>query len=208
MDRESEREEPIIAIVGLGNPGKQYEATRHNAGFMVVDRLAGEYSVGLQERKFPASWGSALIEGHKVVLFKPTTYMNRSGEAVGEMVRYFGIPVTQMLVIHDDLDLLCGRIRIARGGGAGGHRGIVSLIQHLGRQDFPRLKLGIGRPLHREPVETYVLKSPYPEEEQVFEEMISRGTEAARVVLASGLTAAMNRFNQRDPKVSAGPQGE
>ncbi len=122
------------------------------------------------------------------------------------MLRYFNIPASQMLVVHDDLDLPCGRIRLARKGGAGGHRGVQSIIQHVGGQDFPRLKLGIGRPLHGEPVEAYVLKSPYPEEAEGFEAMIEQGSKAARAVLAEGLGAAMNRFNKRETKLDGAPE--
>jgi PTH1 family peptidyl-tRNA hydrolase len=204
MSQQSEQEEKITAVVGLGNPGKQYETTRHNAGFRVVDLLARSFSFSLQERKFQAAWGSGMIEGQKILLFKPLTFMNRSGEAVGEMLRYFGVPASQMLVVHDDLDLSCGRIRLVRRGGAGGHRGIQSILQHIGNQDFPRLKLGIGRPMHREPVEAYVLKSPYPEEVEGFDAMIGNAVDAVRAVLSSGLSVAMNRFNKRESQ-SAGP---
>ncbi len=123
MGEQLERVDQIVAVVGLGNPGKQYETTRHNAGFRVLDRLAQLLSVRLEERKFPASWGTCTIERQKVLLFKPLTYMNRSGEAVSQVLRYFKVLPKQMLVIHDDLDLDPGRIRLAQRGGAGGHRG-------------------------------------------------------------------------------------
>jgi len=198
MDEHNEREADIAALVGLGNPGKQYEATRHNAGFRVLDRLTQRFGIVLQERRFPACWGMGVIEGRKVLLIKPTTFMNRSGEAVGPLLRYFEIPVNRMLVIHDDLDLDCGRIRLVPGGGAGGHRGISSIKQSTGDQDFPRLKLGIGRPLRGEPIEAYVLECPYAEQEKLFHEMITRGAEAVQTVLAMGMAVAMNRFNRRE----------
>jgi peptidyl-tRNA hydrolase, PTH1 family len=193
-----ERVEPIVAVVGLGNPGKQYEITRHNVGFRVLDRLALSFSVSLEERKFQARWGTCSISRQKVFLLKPLTFMNRSGEALTQMLRYFKILPKQMLVIHDDLDLPLGRIRLALRGGAGGHRGVTSIIEHLGTQDFARLKLGIGRPLHDESVEAYVLRSPYPDQEGAFEQMIVRGVEAAETVLLSGLVKAMNIFNKSD----------
>ncbi|RPJ06359.1 MAG: aminoacyl-tRNA hydrolase [Deltaproteobacteria bacterium] len=196
MRQDAEKDARIVSIVGLGNPGKQYEGTRHNAGFRVVDLLAQKYSVTLQERKFRASWGTGEIEGRKVLLFKPLTFMNRSGEVVAEMLRYFGTPPAEMLVIQDDLDLPCGSIRLVRGGGAGGHRGILSLIQHLGQQGFPRLKLGIGRPMHEEPVETYVLQNPCKEQQQEFTDMIQHATEVVQVAISSGLDYAMNQFNR------------
>jgi PTH1 family peptidyl-tRNA hydrolase len=148
----------------------------------------------------PASWGTGIIEGRRVSLLKPLAFMNRSGEAVSEILGYFGISAAQMLVIHDDLDLPFGRVRLVQRGGAGGHRGVTSIIEHLGHQDFPRMKLGIGRPEHGEPIEAYVLDSPYKEQEQSFERMIDQAVEAAQMVLSSGLVAAMNRFNRREPQ--------
>jgi peptidyl-tRNA hydrolase, PTH1 family len=206
MGQQVERVEQIAAVVGLGNPGKQYEATRHNVGFRVLDRLALSFSVKLEERKFPASWGTCMIERRKVLLLKPLTYMNRSGEAVSQMLRYFKILPKQMLVIHDDLDLSLGRIRLAQRGGAGGHRGVTSIMENLGDQDFARLKLGIGRPLHDETVEAYVLHSPYPQQEGAFEEMVKRGEEAAHRVLLSGMVSAMNVFNRNDVSIEAAPR--
>ncbi len=193
-------EEAIAVVVGLGNPGRQYEDTRHNAGFHVVDRLASHIGLSFQERKFKASWGTGTYHGRKIYLFKPLTYMNRSGEAVGEMLKYFDIEPEQMLVIHDDLDLPCGRIKIAQRGSAGGHRGVASIIQHTGTQDFPRLKLGIGRPERNEPVEAFVLQLPYPEQMEAYRRMIAESLEAARSVLELGLHMAMNRYNRKPPR--------
>lgn len=198
MGEQAEQVGSVVAVVGLGNPGKQYETTRHNAGFGVLDRLALDLSVNLEERRFPAQWGTCLIHSRRVLLIKPLTYMNRSGEAVSRMLRYFRILPNQMLVVHDDLDLALGRIRLVVKGGAAGHRGVASIIECLGDQAFARLKLGIGRPLHSEPVEAYVLRSPYPEHEAAFNEMMLRGAEAARVVLLSGIVRAMNVFNRSD----------
>jgi peptidyl-tRNA hydrolase, PTH1 family len=196
MDRQAERVDRIIAVVGLGNPGKQYEATRHNAGFRVLDQLVLSFSVKLEGRKFSAQWSTSLINGQKVFFLKPLTYMNRSGEAVSQMMRYFKILPGQVLVVHDDLDLPLGRIRLVPKGGTGGHRGVASIMEYIDDQDFARLKLGIGRPLHDETVEAYVLHTPYPEQESAFEEMIKRGTEAAKTVLLSGMARAMNDFNR------------
>ncbi len=191
-------EEQILAIIGLGNPGKEYEHTRHNVGFQVVDRLISSYSPGMVERKFRASWGFAMAEGRKILFVKPLTFMNRSGEAVGEIIKYFGIPPGRMLVIHDDLDLPFARIRIAQRGGSAGHKGIQSIIDHIGSPDFPRLKIGIGRPKHGEPVETFVLQLPYPEDRETFEKMTAQAEKAAQTVLASCLSDAMNEFNRHD----------
>ncbi len=191
-------EEQVLAIIGLGNPGKQYEHTRHNVGFQVVDRLIAHYLPAMMERKFRASWGFATAEGRKILFAKPLTFMNRSGEAVGEILKYFGIPPDRMLVIHDDLDLLFARIRIAQRGGSGGHKGIQSIIDHVGSSDFPRLKMGIGRPKHGEAVETFVLQPPYPEDREEFEKMTAQAEKAAHAILATCLSDAMNEFNRRD----------
>ncbi len=197
--------EQIAVVVGLGNPGKGYLATRHNVGFRVLELLAGAFSVNLDERKFPARWGACAIAGRKVVFLEPLTYMNRSGEAVSQMLRYFKISPTQMIVIHDDLDLPVGRIRLALKGGAGGHRGVASIIDYLGGQDFARLKIGIGRPLHGETVEAYVLQPPYPEQAQVMTEAVERSAKAMRTVLLDGLVKAMNLFNRNDSGCDAPP---
>jgi len=192
------QEAKINFICGLGNPGSEYAKTRHNAGFQVVDRMVEVFHVAMQQRKFKASWGTGNIEGQKILVVKPLTYMNRSGEALVEILNYFGISAEQMLVVHDDLDLPTGRVRLAAKGGAGGHRGISSIIQHLGNQDFPRLKLGIGRPLHGEAIEHYVLQAPYPEEALAFAQMVERGFKALQTVLSAGLVAAMNQYNRHE----------
>jgi len=191
-------EEQILAVIGLGNPGKEYGHSRHNVGFQVVDRLIAHYSPPMMERKFRASWGFANAEGRKILFAKPLTFMNRSGEAVGDILKYFGIPPDRMLVVHDDLDLPFARIRIAQRGGSGGHKGVQSIIEHVGSSDFPRLKMGIGRPKHGEPVETFVLQPPYPEDREEFEKMAEQAEAAARAILATCLSDAMNEFNRRD----------
>lgn len=197
------KNEEVKVIVGLGNPGKQYEKTRHNAGFQFVDQIACRFQVHLQERKFRASWGAGMIEGCRTLLVKPLTFMNRSGEAVREVLSYFGISHRRMLVVHDDLDLECGRIKVVRRGGAGGHRGVLSIIENVGARDFPRFKLGIGRPRPGEGVEAYVLQEPSSREKPSYEAMIDGSVEAARMVLTVGLEAAMNRFNRCDPQGEA-----
>ncbi len=191
-------DEKILAVIGLGNPGKEYENTRHNAGFLVVDRLVRRYGAGMLERKFRASWGFGNAEGRKILFAKPLTYMNKSGEAVSEIIKYFGIPPESMLVVHDDLDLPFARVRIVKKGGSGGHRGIQSIIDQLANPNFARLKMGIGRPKHNEPVETFVLQPPYPEDRQEFEKLIDLAEKAACAALSSCLSAAMNEYNRRE----------
>jgi peptidyl-tRNA hydrolase, PTH1 family len=194
----SRNEEQILAVIGLGTPGKEYAGSRHNAGFVVLDRLIAHYLPSMMERKFRASWGFAVAEGRKVLFAKPLTYMNRSGEAVGELLKYFSIPPGRMLVVHDDLDLPLARIRIAQRGGSGGHRGIQSIMDHVGGSDFARLKIGVGRPKHGEPVEDFVLLPPYAEDRENFQKAIVQAEEAVRAVLSADLAEAMNRFNRRE----------
>ncbi|HAA04905.1 MAG TPA: aminoacyl-tRNA hydrolase [Syntrophobacteraceae bacterium] len=194
-----------IAVVGLGNPGRRYEQSRHNAGYQVVDLVARRFSVTLSERKYPAYWGQTVAQGRKLLLALPTTYMNLSGMVVTRMLHAFRMVPEQMLVVHDDLDMPCGRIKLVQRGGAGGHRGVLSIIEQLGHQNFPRVKLGIGRPQHGEPAEEYVLKPPYAQERALYEDMIALGAEAVETVIVSGLPAAMNRFNRIQPGIDLTP---
>ena len=186
----------IEVIVGLGNPGRRYEKTLHNVGFRVVDKIAESLSVKWKHGGLVYEWGVYKGFEKEVLLVKPLTFMNLSGVAVKQLVDRCGVSVTRMMVVHDDIDLPVGRIRIVRGGGAGGHRGVLSIIERLGCSEFPRTKLGVGRPKQGESVEEYVLGEPYPEDQPIFSAMIVRGAEAILVAMSEGLEAAMNRFNR------------
>jgi PTH1 family peptidyl-tRNA hydrolase len=157
-------EKKDFLVVGLGNPGVQYFSTRHNVGFMIADELASRWNLILTQEKWDAQCGSLGLEGKKVHLIKPLTFMNRTGKSVAQFIRFFKIHPDQLLVIHDDLDMAPGRVKLVKGGGAGGHNGIKSLVDALGKKDFYRLKIGIGRPgqggVHPDfPVEKYVLSN-------------------------------------------------
>ncbi len=182
-------------IVGLGNPGTQYERTRHNAGFHVVDTLADTYHLRW-ERRGRAMIATGTIGVEKVVLIKPLTYMNNSGEAVGEMVRWFKIGPEDMLIIYDELDLALGQIRLRARGSSGGHNGIKSIIQHLKTEQFPRLRVGIGRPAnaHMDTV-NYVLGTPSGDERIRLETTESKAAEAVLLYLEQGLDTTMNIVN-------------
>lgn len=194
---EPRKDLPLVALVGLGNPGKKYEKTRHNAGFQVIDQVAEKFCCAkFVESGLGAEWAKVMVGMRKVVLIRPNTFVNRSGEAVSAILRYLRIAHEQMLVVHDDLDLALGRIRLVLGGGAGGHRGVQSIIQQLGQQNFPRLRLGIGRPMYNERVEEFVLHPPYEDQKELFDEMIVRAAEAAFAALSRGIVYAMNRFNR------------
>jgi len=190
-------------IVGLGNPGRIYANNRHNVGFICLSHFARTQGIRLDKKQGGARVGAGEIAGNKVVLAKPQTYMNRSGESVSHLIKKFDINLDDLLLIHDDLDLPLGRIRIRRGGGSGGHKGIDSIINELGSQDFIRLRVGIGRPAKNEgatessddEIITYVLGDFTPDEKQTIAQVIPKVSEAIYCLLTEGLTAAMNKYN-------------
>ncbi len=184
-------------IVGLGNPGQKYIDTRHNAGFHLLDTLARQYnSFRFDEKRGKALLARAELEGVKVALVKPQTYMNLSGESVGAIARFYKVSPDRILVVVDDLDLPLATLRLRPKGGAGGHKGMQSIIQHLGTQDFPRLRLGIGRPPGQMPVEAYVLQSFKPTEWEAMLNTYGRAVDAVKTIVTVGLEQAMNEFNR------------
>jgi len=193
------------AIVGLGNPGPAYARTRHNLGFRVVDRLAETLGATVARREAQALIGMARAEGVSLLLVKPQTYMNLSGRAVREVVRRYAIPVDELLVVLDDLDLPLGTIRLRRKGSAGGHRGLQSVIDALSRSDVPRLRLGIRPSAPIEDTVAFVLSPFEPEEEPIVEAMIERAVAAARLWAHEGIEKAMAEFNARRPALAASP---
>ncbi len=191
-----------LLIVGLGNPGEKYEQTRHNAGFAVLDFFAEKNGLEIRTEKMGGHFCSARMAGKKVLLLKPMTYMNRSGESVLSFTRYFDIMPENILVVHDDLDLENGRIKMVRSGGAGGHNGVRSLIGLLGTSDFARLKIGIGHPRDTEetravPVERYVLSFFSAEQKEIFQRNLDRAAEAISLFVKGGVSSAMGRVNQQ-----------
>ena len=183
-------------IVGLGNPGEQYENTRHNVGFLVADELGERGSFPIQRLKFKALTNPAVIGGQGALVMKPTTYMNLSGEAVGEAARFYKIPPGRVLVISDDVDLPLGKLRIRTGGSAGGHNGLKSVIQHLGADQFPRLKVGVGGKPHPDyDMADWVLGKLQGEDKRVMDEAVKRAADAVECFLKDGPQKAMNRFN-------------
>lgn len=182
-------------IVGLGNPGLAYRVTRHNVGFMVVDRLARKHGISLSRRRFGARSGEGKIRGQEAVLVKPQTYMNRSGLPVRDLLGAYGSSLEDLIVIHDDLDVNFGWIRIRGKGGPGGHRGVQSIIQTMGGSDFVRLKVGIGRPRGALDVTDYVLH-PFDKDERArLSGVLSRAVEGVEAILLEGVERAMSRFN-------------
>jgi len=183
-------------IIGLGNPGRDYARNRHNVGFRCVNHLARKHGVSLGQRNCQAQHGMGRIEGTEVVLAKPRTFMNLSGRSVGLLMRRFRAAPADLLVIHDDLDLPLGRIRLYSDGGSGGHKGIESIVASVGSRDFLRVRVGIGRPQPETDAVDYVLGDFSLSEMPVVEETVVRVAEAVSCILKEGLAAAMNRYNQ------------
>jgi peptidyl-tRNA hydrolase, PTH1 family len=182
-------------IVGLGNPGVKYAATPHNLGFMVAEVLADHHDIPLTKKTMEAHWGKGRLDGVPVVLAQPQTYMNLSGRAVAPLLRYFEVGVEHLVVIHDDLDVPEGRLKLARGGGAGGHRGILSIAEALKTPEFYRVKLGVGRPPVFLAPDDYVLR-PFPREAwEAVAALVERGAQAVNTLITQGLAAAQNRFH-------------
>ena len=188
-------ENPPILIVGLGNPGREYKDTRHNLGFMLVDRLTVRLNARGMKVQSKAIVITAQYEERKIILAKPQTFMNLSGQAVQGLLRFYKVPLENMLVAEDDLDLPFCAIRIRPAGGPGGQRGMGSIIQQLGTQDFPRLRIGIDRPPGRMDAAAYVLQSFSSKELQAVSETLDRAADAALTFATEGLNAAMNKFN-------------
>ncbi len=182
-------------IIGLGNPGREYAQTRHNAGFLLLDRLAERLGVRFRRLQFKALTTDARYGDAKIILAKPQTYMNLSGQAVGALVRFYKVPPEQLLVAYDDLDLPLGTVRLRPKGGHGGHKGMRSIIERLGTQEFPRLRLGIGRPPGRMDAADYVLQRFSLAELTAMETAWARGVEGIFRWLEDGLDAAMNFVN-------------
>lgn len=182
-------------LVGLGNPGPEYRYNRHNVGFMIIDRLAQKLGVRLSRFQSKALYGTGNLEGRKIILAKPHTYMNLSGQAVAGLARFYKMPFERLLVIHDDIDIPLGTIRLRPSGGSAGQKGLDSIIRQLGTQDFPRLRFGVGRPPGRMSAADYVLQN-FPDNEQDYLEIsLERAAEAAQSFVISGLDAAMNQYN-------------
>ena len=187
----------MILIAGLGNPGKEYENTRHNAGFLVLDTLAQKLGADLSERKHRALCGKAVIGGQKVILLKPQTYMNSSGESIRAAADYYKVPPEDILVVYDDIGLAPGQLRIRAKGSAGGHNGIKSIIAHLGTQEFPRVKVGIGEKPPRMDLADYVLGHFSSGEKKIMEEAAKEAADAICEIVNVGIEQAMNDHNRR-----------
>jgi PTH1 family peptidyl-tRNA hydrolase len=182
-------------IVGLGNPGREYRGTRHNIGFMLLDHLAERLGVTFSRLESQALVAKADYAGKRIVLAKPQTYMNLSGQPVGALLHYYKIPHSQLLVAYDDVDLPLGTLRIRPGGGSAGQKGMASIIERLGTQEFPRLRLGIDRPPGKMPAAAYVLQDFSSAQQPIVSAAVERAADAVFLFVSEGLEAAMNRYN-------------
>ncbi|MFC0472885.1 aminoacyl-tRNA hydrolase [Halalkalibacter kiskunsagensis] len=182
-------------IVGLGNPGDKYTGTRHNVGFDCIDYCARQMEIKLDQSKFKGLFGKGIINGEKVFLLKPLTYMNLSGESVRPFIDYFHIDIKDVVVIYDDMDLPVGKIRLRQKGSAGGHNGIKSLIQHLGTPEFNRIRVGVDRPQNGESIVNYVLGSYRPDEREQVAESIIQTSKAVEAWTTKTFLEVMNEFN-------------
>ena len=181
-------------IVGLGNPGRKYRGNRHNIGFMAVDALAAAYDIQSSKVQNKAIVGNCRIQSQNVIIAKPQTYMNSSGDAVGPLARYYKVPPENVLVVYDELDLPFGTIRLREKGGAGGHNGMKSIINHLGN-DFPRVRLGIGRPPGQMPVPAHVLRDFDKKDLPLLDDVLAEAVRAIETYLRDGIQLAMSRHN-------------
>ncbi len=182
-------------LIGLGNPGREYRDSRHNVGFMFVDRLIVHLNARGMKVQSKAIVTTATYEERKLILAKPQTYMNLSGQSAQGLLHFYKLPIENMLVAHDDLDIPFGTIRIRPGGGPGGQRGMASTIEQLGTKDFPRLRIGIGRPPGRMDPSDYVLQNFSRDEVKILSEIIDRAADAALTFVVDGLNKAMNKYN-------------
>jgi peptidyl-tRNA hydrolase, PTH1 family len=193
----AEREQIMFLIVGLGNPGNRYRFTRHNIGFMVLEKLAQEFHIDLKQKSFDALWGKGKIKGTNILLAMPQTYMNLSGIAVRQLLVFFKADISNLIVIHDDLDLSFGTIRLKTGGGNAGHKGLASITENLGSSDFMRVRLGIGKPSDKSRIEGYVLE-PFKSDEELsgLPEIIRTATEASSEIILSGVEKAIAKYHK------------
>lgn len=182
-------------IIGLGNPGRKYEPTRHNVGFMVIDEIASKLNIELSNHKFKCNYGIGVHDGHKVMLVKPQTFMNLSGEGVRPLLDYYNIELKKTIVLYDDLDLPLGRLRLRQKGTGGGHNGMKSLNQHLATENYKRIRIGIDRPAEGTPVVKYVLSKFSKEEQPMLGKVIGRTSDATINFITEPFEEVMTEFN-------------
>ena len=187
----------MYIIVGLGNPTKEYDKTRHNVGFSVIDVLADRIGIDVSEKKHRALCGKGMLEGQKVILAKPQTFMNLSGESVRAMVDFYKVSPYEVIIVYDDISLEPGQLRIRTKGSAGGHNGIKNIIAHLGTQEFPRIKVGVGEKPKYMDLADYVLSRFSKGEQELMDDAFREAADAVAMMISEGMDAAMNHFNAK-----------
>src|SRR5690554_5790881 len=191
------RNDNMYIIVGLGNPGRKYIGTRHNIGFDAITRISDDFNISLNINKHKAICGAGFIGGEKVLLAQPQTYMNLSGESVRALADFYKVSPENIIVIYDDINLEVGQLRIRKSGSAGGHNGIKNIIQHLGTQDFPRIRIGVGQKPQEWDLVDYVLSKFSDEENKVLRHALKNASDATKVLIDEDITAAMNIYNRK-----------
>ena len=185
----------MYLIVGLGNPEEEYAKTRHNMGFDAINKLSQKYNIDVNKKKFKGLYGTGLIEGKKVILLKPQTYMNSSGDSIIEVMDYYGIETEDLIVIYDDMDIEKGIMKIRKKGGPGSHNGMKSVIENLQTTEFVRIRVGIGRPEHAQDRINFVIGKIPEEEQKILEVGVQKAADAIPVIIAEGIDNAMNKCN-------------
>jgi len=188
----------VFLIAGLGNPGLRYKNTRHNIGSIVIQQWAKLLGVRLGSRAFSAKGGRARVQEREIILLCPQTYMNESGRSIRACADYYRIEAENILIVHDDIDLDLGRIKVAKNGGSGGHKGVLSVFQHLGTRAFNRVKIGVGRPRYNEHVDEFVLSPFYRDEEPVVLKVVEGAVKACELFVGQGVVSAMNFINRQN----------
>ena len=188
----------MYLIVGLGNPGTRYQAARHNIGFMVLEKLAAQLELDLRQKSFNALWGKSKIDHKNVILAMPQTYMNLSGNAVRQLQAFFKTEISNLMVIHDDLDLSFGSVRLKTGGGNAGHKGLASIEENLGSSGFMRIRLGIGKPVDKSRIESYVLEPFKADELPLLKDIIEKAAGAVCEIILNGLQQAISKYQTKN----------
>jgi PTH1 family peptidyl-tRNA hydrolase len=201
---ESRQTSDLVLIAGLGNPGPEYRDTRHNIGFQVIRFLSRDLGVRLNGRRFQSRSCRTVVGGNEVILLCPWTFMNLSGQSIKACVDSYDIYPGNTLIIHDDLDLPLGKIKVVKQGGSGGHRGVQSIFDHLGNRDFPRGKIGISRPKYGETTEDYVLSPFYKSEKEIIDEVMGISLQVCKLFIQEGIVTTMNRINRNKQKLKEG----
>ncbi|MEQ9619904.1 MAG: aminoacyl-tRNA hydrolase [Deltaproteobacteria bacterium] len=190
----------MILVAGLGNPGSEYASTKHNIGFLAVDEIGSRVGIELNKKKFYGSYGKGFFNKEKLILLKPETYMNRSGESVSSAANFYHIPSEKIIVVHDEMDLPTGSVRIKAGGGSAGHKGINSIIQRIGDREFIRVRIGIGKPEEKSGGASHVLARFEKNKRDIVQDSILRAADAVLDIIENGVERAMNKFNTKADK--------